>query len=72
MHIGGTDTIVHDPMMSPIQNPGHITNGMMHRCKHNGTRPPAGMGSSRDCGAVHRGNIALQCILMYEAKHLNS
>ena len=28
------------------------------------------MASSRDCGAVHRGNIEEQCMLIYEAKHL--
>ena len=70
MHIGGTDTMVHVPMTSLIQKPGHVTNGMMHRCKHKGTRPPAGIGSSRDCGAVHLGNTDEHCKLMYEAKHL--
>ena len=28
------------------------------KCKHIGTRPPAGMGSLRDCGIVHRGKTA--------------
>jgi hypothetical protein len=31
------------------------------RCRHIGTRPPAGIGSLRDCGIVHRGNMEEQC-----------
>lgn len=69
--MGGTETIEQVPMISPIQNPGHMTKGTMHKCKHMGTRPPTGIGSSRDCGAVHRGNIEEQCMLMYDEKHLN-
>merc|ERR1739845_317396 len=41
----------------------------MHKCRHKGTRPPAGIGSSRDCGAVHLGNILEQCILINDEKH---
>merc|ERR1719480_677485 len=48
VHIGGNDTNEQLPSKSPIHNPGHITNGMMHMCKHIGTRPPVGIGSSRD------------------------
>ena len=70
--MGGTDTNVHEPIMSPIQKPGQVTKGMMHKCKHIGTRPPAGIGSSLDWGVVQRGNIEEQCILMYDEKHLRA
>ena len=60
--MGGTETMVHVPMMSPTQKPGHVTSGIMHKCKQRGTRPPAGMGSSRDCGAVHLRNIGIHLI----------
>ena len=60
--MGGTETMVHVPMMSPTQKPGHVTSGIMHKCKQRGTRPPAGMGSSRDCGAVHLRNIGIHFI----------
>ena len=70
MHMGGTDTMVHVPMISPIQKPGHVTSGMMHKCKHSGTRPETGESSSCDCAAVHLGKIDEQCMLMYDAKHL--
>jgi len=35
------------------------------KCKHIGTRPPAGIGSLRDCGVVHLGKIAEQCTLKH-------
>ena len=68
--MGGTDTMVHVPMISPIQKPGHVTSGMMHKCKHSGTRPETGESSSCDCAAVHLGKIDEQCMLMYDEKHL--
>ena len=39
-----------------IQNPGHMTNGRMHKCRHIGTRPPINEGSSRACATEQRGN----------------
>ena len=60
--MGGTETMVHVPMMSPTQKPGHVTSGIMHKCRQRGTRPPAGIGSSRDCGAVHLRNIGIHFV----------
>lgn len=64
VHIGGTDTIEQLPIKSSIQKPGHITSGKIHMCKHIGTRPPTGIGSSRLWGVVHRGNIDEHIMLM--------
>ena len=63
VHMGGTDTIVQGPMMSPIHIPGQATNGRMHKWRHMGTRPPMGIGSSLESGTVQRGNIEEQCML---------
>ena len=41
------------------------------RCKHIGTRPPAGIGSLRDCGVVHLGKIAEQCTTKHCLLHDN-
>ena len=56
VHMGGTDTVEQLSNKSLTQNPGHITNGKTHICKHTGTLPPTGTISSRLCGVVHRGN----------------
>ncbi len=39
------------------------------KCKHIGTRPPAGMGSLRDCGTVHRGKTAHRNMKNTQSKH---
>uniref|UniRef100_A0A7S4QRA6 Uncharacterized protein n=1 Tax=Alexandrium monilatum TaxID=311494 RepID=A0A7S4QRA6_9DINO len=70
VHMGGMETIEHGPRMSFTQKPGHMTSGKMHKCKHMGTRPTNGCGSSRDCGSVQRGNTDEQCMLMYAEKHV--
>ena len=57
------------PIKSSIQNPGHITRGRMHMCKHIGTRPPTGIASSRLWGVVQRGKREEHIMLMYDEKH---
>ena len=56
-------------MMSSIQKPGQATKVAMQCMKHIGTR--CGLlvvGSLPVCGAMHRGKMLAQCMLMYALK----
>ena len=68
--MGGIPISEQGPKMSETQNPGHSTSVLTQRWKHMGTRPPNAMGSSLDCGTVHRGKIEEQCIDMKLWKHI--
>ena len=46
----------------------HDCANWLTRCRHIGTRPPAGIGSLLDCGIVHRGKTAHHTKLRFQSK----